>query len=102
MRQSPCPFWTSMFDLIDFPITATSANQHGKPELYDLNLLSTQFSRDEIADVTIIDSPPLPAQAPSTLLDMQGFPPRIIRSGPVTADAIDQAMIQFSPTLFKL
>ncbi|MBP7459757.1 MAG: L-threonylcarbamoyladenylate synthase [Candidatus Delongbacteria bacterium] len=98
MRQSPYPFWISMFDLIDFPITATSANQHGKPELYDLNLLSTQFSRNQLADVTIIDSLPLPAQAPSTVLDMQCFPPRIIRSGPVTADTINPAILRFSPT----
>ena len=86
-----------MFNRIDFPITATSANHHGEPELYDLGQITTQFGPDELSDVMIIDSPPLPARAPSTLLDMQVFPPRIIRSGPITSAAIDQAIQQLSP-----
>lgn len=84
IRQSPHPFWMSMFQFIDFPVTATSANKHGYPEIYNLKDLPSQFTEEEIIDISIVQSDPLPGLPPSTVLDMQVFPPSILRCGPIS------------------
>ncbi len=90
MRQSPHPFWRDLFELIDFPVTATSVNKHGLNEIYDLRELARQFVKDELNAVAlIVDNGQLPRALPSTVIDCQSKTPALIRSGPVAWSLIE-------------
>lgn len=64
------------------PITATSANRHGKPAALEAWQAAEQLG--ESVDV-YIDAGPCPVGLESTIVDFTGPDPRIIREGAVSA-----------------
>lgn len=70
------------------PLTATSANIHGKKTSYVIKDLKMQFSR-EIS--VYLDDGRLDAK-PSTIVDLTSKKPIIVRKGPINKDEIMEAI----------
>jgi L-threonylcarbamoyladenylate synthase len=67
------------------PLAVSSANVSGQPPATTAPLAQVQFG--PLVDV-YLDGGPAPEQAASTIVDLTGPSPRILREGPVTAAAI--------------
>jgi L-threonylcarbamoyladenylate synthase len=67
------------------PMAVSSANISGRPAAVTIDEARHQLS-DLVA--VYLDAGPSAQQAASTIVDLTGADPRILRSGPVTADAI--------------
>jgi len=67
------------------PITATSANLHGKPAPVEIDTARSQLG--DAVDV-YVDAGPSPAGRESTIVDLTGEEPRIIREGAVSAERL--------------
>jgi L-threonylcarbamoyladenylate synthase len=67
------------------PMAVSSANVSGQPPAVD-----AANAREQLGDLVdvYLDSGPSAQQAASTILDLTGPEPRILRTGPVSADAI--------------
>lgn len=67
------------------PMAVSSANVSGRPAAGN-----AQDARDQLGDLVdvYLDGGPAPQQAASTILDLTGAAPRILREGPVRAEAI--------------
>jgi L-threonylcarbamoyladenylate synthase len=75
------------------PITATSANRSGEPPTSDPNEVERTLA-DGID--LLIDGGPTPGGAPSTIIDVTGAEPRLIRAGAISWDEI-QAWLHTDP-----
>ncbi len=67
------------------PMAVSSANVFGAPPAVDADDARRQFG--DLVDV-YLDANPSAQQAASTILDLTGPEPRIVRSGPVSAEGI--------------
>jgi L-threonylcarbamoyladenylate synthase len=67
------------------PMAVSSANVSGHPPAVDADDAHRQLG--DLVDV-YLDAGPSAQQAASTILDLTGPEPRILRSGPVSADGI--------------
>ena len=76
-------FCIEMIRAFGGPVTATSANKAGELPARDIDGILAQLQSEGI-DVAI-DSGELPVNAPSTVLDLSGETPRILREAAVTA-----------------
>lgn len=67
------------------PMAVSSANVSGRPAA-----VTAAEARDQLGDLVdvYLDGGPAQAHAASTILDLTGATPRILRDGPVAADAI--------------
>lgn len=70
------------------PITGTSANKSGGPDPRTAEDVRKQLG--ETVDLVIEDGG-LPAGQPSTVLDLTGPSPRIVRAGAITKEALEAA-----------
>jgi len=70
------------------PITGTSANKSGGPDPRTAEDVRTQLG--EMIDLVIEGGDP-PAGQPSTVLDLTGPSPRIVRQGAITKEALEAA-----------
>jgi L-threonylcarbamoyladenylate synthase len=68
------------------PLTATSANISGAPPTGDPNSVAEQF-RDSGLDL-LLDSGPTPGGRPSTIVDVTGHQPQLIRAGAIPWDEV--------------
>jgi len=71
------------------PLTGTSANTHGRPA--PLTAVEVALDLGSAVDL-ILDGGPCPGGQPSTVVDVTEAPPRIVRAGAVSADAVRQAL----------
>ena len=62
-------------------VISTSANLSGESECYDAESVIDQFSNNKIKPDLVIDAGTLPKTLPSTMLDLTGDKPIIIREG---------------------
>jgi len=67
------------------PVTGTSANRADQPPLTRADQVVREFG-DDLA--LILDAGPCPGGLPSTIVDVSVNPPRLVRAGAVTLDAI--------------
>jgi L-threonylcarbamoyladenylate synthase len=67
------------------PMAVSSANVSGRPSAVDAGEARSQLG--DLVDV-YLDAGPAAQQAASTILDLTGTQPRILRSGPVSAEGI--------------
>ncbi|MDB5238273.1 MAG: Sua5/YciO/YrdC/YwlC family protein [Candidatus Kaiserbacteria bacterium] len=79
-------FCIDLLRIFGGPITATSANTAGAPPANDVDSILAQLG-DANIDL-VIDAGALPARAPSTVLDVSGESPKILRESAVSADEI--------------
>ncbi len=74
-----------ILSLIDFPVTATSANPHGMPEPFTIGQC--------VSDGDVIwDAGVLPPNRPSTIVSLAGHPPECIRTGAISERCILEAL----------
>ncbi|MGB8391519.1 L-threonylcarbamoyladenylate synthase [Mycobacterium sp.] len=71
------------------PMAVSSANVSGRSPAVDANEARTQLG--DLVDV-YLDAGPSEQQAASTILDLTGATPRILRPGPVTAERIAEVL----------
>jgi len=69
-----------------FPITATSANLSGLPPARDIETVLGYFG-DRID--LIIDAGPAPGGLPSTIVDVRGAAPKILREGQISRERLE-------------
>ncbi len=67
------------------PLAVSSANISGRPAS-----VTAQQARDQLGDLVevYLDGGPAEAQAASTIVDLTGAHPRVLRQGPVSVDAV--------------
>src|ERR1700761_5414289 len=71
------------------PMAVSSANVSGRPPAVDAGEARNQLG--DLVDV-YLDAGPAAQQAASTILDLTGPEPRILRSGPVSAEGIAEVL----------
>lgn len=88
LRVPDHPLARSVARLLEAPITGTSANRSGMP-----GLTTAQAVRDEFGDAIgfVLDGGDAPGGVASTVLDLSGDTPRILRQGAIGRDAIEAA-----------
>ncbi|MGE2836259.1 L-threonylcarbamoyladenylate synthase [Mycobacterium sp. SMC-4] len=71
------------------PMAVSSANRSGQPAA-----VTAADAREQLGDLVevYLDGGPAKAQAASTIVDLTGANPRILREGPVTVDAIAEVL----------
>lgn len=77
-------FCISLIKVFDSPITSTSANMSGEPSFIDPEKIFARFVKETFRPDLIIDAGVLKSDQLSTILDLSGEKPRILRVGPVT------------------
>ena len=78
LRDPSLPFLRLWLERLDAPIVSTSANLAGRPAPESEVELESLFGPD--VDL-FLDAGTLPESAPSTVLDLCGEAPRIVRKG---------------------
>ena len=86
LRIPDHPVITQLIAAWDAPLAVTSANHSGKPECPDASALAHAFP--DAGDLLILDGGPSPGGIASTVVDVSGPEPRIIREGPITREDI--------------
>jgi len=76
------------------PLPATSANLSGRPPVLDPDLLDPALTKG--LDL-LLDGGPLPETLPSTILDLTTSPPRILRRGAISREALESVPGTESP-----
>ena len=68
-----------LLELINIPLTATSANISGNPPSCNIKEIIKQFADRKIKPALIVDAGNLPKRNPSTVVDLTKEPPEILR-----------------------
>ena len=91
LRIPDHPIALRLLDIVDKPLTGTSANLHGQPAA-----LLPQDVRDQFGNTVHIVSPGTvaPAGAPSTILECTGHVPRVLRRGAQLAPDVGELLMQ--------
>ncbi len=77
LRVSSHPSVASLFEALDEPITTTSANVHGQPEVYSVpEALAQGLKPDELVNEGVLAKNP-----PSTIVEVSEQGVRVIRQG---------------------
>jgi L-threonylcarbamoyladenylate synthase len=94
VRIPPARWIRDLLDEMEQPLTATSANISGDKEISDPAEVIRLF--DGKTDV-IINGGNTPGGAPSTLVELTGSEPRVIREGVIPAAAVFEALKSSEP-----
>jgi len=84
LRIPDCPFTQLLMEKLAEPITATSANLSGQEPLSSSREIIKVFDKAYPRPDLILDAGNLVNRQPSTVLDLTGSQPKILRVGPVT------------------
>ena len=95
VRLTPHPVAIRLVRAVGAPITSTSANRTGEPPATHADAIDPELSAS--LDL-VVDGGPTPGGLPSTLLDISGERPRIVRPGAIETDAI-ATVLGFQPLL---
>lgn len=88
IRAPDYPFVQSLLRHLGYPLTGTSANVSGSEPTSDAAHIAAAFAATAPQPDVIVDAGPLPDSLPSTVVDLSGRVPRILRQGAVRADKI--------------
>lgn len=93
VRQSPHPLAGRLVEAVGEPLTSTSANASGeRPARSGLEALEVAAGMGADEGVWVLDSGPLPASSPSTVVDCTGSDPLVRRRGAISSDDIFKAL----------
>ncbi|TAN22979.1 MAG: threonylcarbamoyl-AMP synthase [Acidobacteria bacterium] len=85
IRQPGLPFLMALLAATGFPLTATSANRSGAPSCRTAAEVIAQLGED---CPLVIDAGPSPSALPSTIVDLCGPAPRLIRAGAIATERL--------------
>lgn len=88
IRAPDYPFLQTMLRHLGYPLAGTSASRTGTEPTNDAARIVTDFSQTAPQPDVVIDAGLLPDSLPSTVVDLSGRMPRILRQGAVRADKI--------------
>jgi L-threonylcarbamoyladenylate synthase len=89
IRISAHPLMGKLFAHYPAPITTTSANPTGQPNARDARTILSYFPQ---GIECILDAGPSPGGVASTVVDVTGEAPVILREGAISARAIEEAL----------
>lgn len=93
IRRSPEPFVEALLRRWPHPLISTSANRPGEAPARDADqVIRAVEGRAGLDRLWILDGGPRVERAPSTVLDCTREPPRIIRAGQVSLEALRKAI----------
>lgn len=81
IRYIKINFFTRLFEQIDFPITATSANISLEAPIYDSDKIIKTFQSQDSSPDLFLDCGVLEKTNPSTIVDLTFKKPKILRQG---------------------
>lgn len=79
---------TEIMKQIDFPLTATSANQSSEPEIYSSDEILARFKEKKIQPDVIVMAGRLAYVLPSTVMKVEEKDVQILRRGPIKKEEI--------------
>ncbi|MGH9488572.1 MAG: L-threonylcarbamoyladenylate synthase [Terriglobales bacterium] len=85
VRQPDLPFLQTLLQALDYPLTATSANRSGAPACRTAAEVAAQLGED---CPLVVDGGPSPSGRPSTIVDLCGLAPRLLREGAIAASLL--------------
>jgi L-threonylcarbamoyladenylate synthase len=85
LRQPRHEVTCRLLDALGLPVTGTSANRAGQPPLTGAAAVEREFG-DDLA--LILDAGPCLGGLPSTVVEVVGGPPRLVRAGAVAVNDI--------------
>jgi L-threonylcarbamoyladenylate synthase len=88
IRAPDYPFLQTLLRHLGYPIAGTSASRTGTEPTNDATRIGTDFAQTAPQPDIVLDAGLLPDSLPSTVLDLSGRVPRILRQGAVRADKI--------------
>lgn len=91
VRVPDLPVAIAVLAACDFPVAVTSANISDEQAAVAVEELPAELLE---AVAVVLDSGRCPGEVPSTVVDVTGVPPRILRQGPVTEADIESAMLE--------
>lgn len=92
VRATPHTGIRSLLQALGEPITSTSANTPGHAPAESADDVEGILRAIGGEDVMILDGGRLPHSAPSTLVDCSTDPPRVVRAGAITTEALEQVV----------
>ncbi|MBI1888601.1 MAG: threonylcarbamoyl-AMP synthase [Candidatus Spechtbacteria bacterium] len=78
-------FCIALLRAVNCPLTSTSANISGEDAASDAKKITQRFKEEIYMPDLVIDAGKLEVSQPSTVLDLTGSKPRVLRAGPVKA-----------------
>jgi len=100
LRIPDHPVASALLDLLDQPLTGTSANIHGEPASLSADDVRRQFASElspacysETLHI-LGESGVMPAGTASTILDCTGRVPRVLRRGPMLRANVGELLMQ--------
>ncbi|MYB22751.1 MAG: threonylcarbamoyl-AMP synthase [Chloroflexi bacterium] len=100
LRIPDHPVASALLDMVDAPLTGTSANVHGEPASLSAYDVRRQFAVGSPADrvsesLHILDEYGVtPAGTASTILDCTGQMPRVLRRGPMLSAQVGELLMR--------
>lgn len=88
IRAPDYPFIQMLLRHLGYPLAGTSANLSGHEPTFDAQVVAAEFQKSAPQPNVIVDAGILPESDPSTVVDLTGRQPRILRQGAVRADKI--------------
>jgi L-threonylcarbamoyladenylate synthase len=73
------------------PLATSSANRSGEPETYDADDVMVAFADDDLLDA-VVDGGRVPGGVASTVIDLTGMVPRLVREGPITREQLAEVI----------
>lgn len=93
LRMPDYKFILDLITAFGHPITGTSANISGNEPIRSARDAASQWKNKKTAPALIIDGGELANTEPSTIIDITGSSPIILRSGIITKKELDQLLI---------
>ena len=81
-------FCQNLLEDFEGPITVTSANISGEEPSFDSREIIERFSKEKHQPDLIVDAGVLPETSPSTVIDLTGEMPKVLRINPTTKDEL--------------
>ena len=92
VRATPHEGVRALLQALGEPITSTSANTPGDPPASSRSAVESVLEALGATDVLVLDGGQLAPSAPSTLVDCSQEPPRVVRPGAITVEALTQVV----------
>jgi L-threonylcarbamoyladenylate synthase len=94
LRVSSSKRVREIFKSINFPLTATSANITGDPDLYSEAALVRIYKQRQDQPDVVFSGGEIEKRPPSTIVDLTGSEPKIIRQGQIKLEEINKVLAE--------